>query len=62
MDGIAFGVGGEWAFAPGIRLALEYLRHDLKSESTGLLLGGILTTGTRELELDTISTKLNVRF
>jgi outer membrane immunogenic protein len=62
MDGIAFGVGGEWAFAPGMSVALEYMRHDLKSESAGLLLGGILTTGTRDLELDTITTKLNVRF
>lgn len=62
MDGLAFGVGGEWAFMPGMSLAIEYLRHDLQAKSSGILLGGILTTGTRDLELDTITAKLNIKF
>ena len=62
MDGLVFGAGGEWALMPGISLAVEYLHHDLQSKGSGLLLGGIVTTGTRDLELDTITAKLNVKF
>ena len=62
MDGLAFGAGGEWAFMPGLSLAVEYLHHDLQAKNSGLLLGGILTTGTRDLELDTITAKLNMKF
>lgn len=62
LDGLAYGVGGEWAFMPGMSLAAEYLRHDLQAKSSGLLLGGILTTGTRNLDLDTFTAKLNMKF
>lgn len=62
MDGLAYGVGGEWAFMPGMSFAAEYLRHDLKTNGSGLLLGGILTTGSRDLELDTFTAKLNMKY
>jgi len=62
LNGLAFGAGLEWAFAPNMSLGIEYLRHDLKSEGSGLLLGGTLTTGSRDLELDTVTAKLNIKF
>lgn len=47
---------------PNMSLAVEYLRHDLKSDGSGLLLGGVLTSGSRDLELDTVTAKLNIKF
>jgi len=60
-DGIAFGAGVEYAFGNGISLGLEYTHMNLEADGSGLILGGILTTGSREVDLDIVRMRLNFK-
>ena len=61
-DGFAFGAGFEYAVADWASIGVQYLHADLKSDGSGLLLGGILTSGERDIDLDTASARLNIRW
>jgi outer membrane immunogenic protein len=61
-DGFAFGGGVEYAFTESVSFGVEYTRMELESEGSGLFLGGILSSGDREIELNTVSARLNVKW
>ena len=60
-DGFAVGGGGEVALTDTVSLGLEYLHADLESKGEGLLLGGAITTGDRDIDLDIFRARLNFR-
>lgn len=60
-DGIAFGGGFEFAATDSIVLGLEYTRTQLKADGSGLLLGGILTTGSRDVDLNEIKARVSLK-
>jgi len=62
LNGFTYGGGIEWAFTEGMSLGVEYLTRRLESSGDGLLLGGALTTGDRDIDLHSVSGKLNFRF
>lgn len=62
LDGLTLGGGVEYAIGNGLSLGLEYLYRDLESKGTGMLLGGIVTTGNRDLELHSVTANFNIRF
>jgi hypothetical protein len=41
---------------------VEYLYRDLEHRGEGLLLGGIITTGQRDLEMHSITATMNVKW
>lgn len=59
--GWALGVGGDYAITSAVSVGLEYLHTDLQSHGDGLLLGGVLTTGDRDMETDSINGHINVK-
>jgi outer membrane immunogenic protein len=61
-DGFAFGGGVEYAFTESVSFGVEYTRMELESEGSGLFLGGVLSSGDREIELNTVSARLNVKW
>jgi opacity protein-like surface antigen len=61
-DGFAFGGGFEYAFGDGISFGVEYTRMNLKSEGSGLFLGGVLSSGDRDIDLNTVTGRLNVKW
>ncbi len=61
-DGFAFGGGVEYAFTDSVSFAVEYTRMNLESEGSGLFLGGVLTSGDREIDLNTVTARINVRW
>ncbi|MCZ7595017.1 MAG: outer membrane beta-barrel protein [Hyphomicrobium sp.] len=61
-DGFAFGGGVEYAFTESVSFGVEYTRMELESEGSGLFLGGILSSGDREIELNTVTARLNVKW
>jgi outer membrane immunogenic protein len=61
-DGFAYGGGVEYAFTESVSLGVEYTRAELESEGSGLFLGGILSSGDREIELNTVTARLNVKW
>jgi opacity protein-like surface antigen len=61
-DGFAFGGGVEYAFTDSVSFGVEYTRMELEAEGSGLFLGGILTSGDREIELNTVTARLNVKW
>lgn len=60
-DGFAFGGGVEFAATDSIVLGLEYTRTQLKADGTGLLFGGVLTTGSRDIDLDELKARLSFK-
>jgi outer membrane immunogenic protein len=61
-DGFAFGGGVEYAVTDSVSFGVEYTRMELEAEGSGLFLGGILTSGDREIELNTVTARLNVKW
>lgn len=61
-DGFAFGAGVEYAIADSVSVGVEYTRTDLEASGSGLFLGGIVTTGDRDIELNTVTARLNVKW
>jgi|RhiMetdeSRZDD1v2_1073273.scaffolds.fasta_scaffold307221_2 outer membrane immunogenic protein len=61
-DGVAYGGGFEYAIAPDIMLGVQYLHVNLESRGEGLLLGGVLTHGSRDVELNTVTARLSFKW
>jgi outer membrane immunogenic protein len=61
-DGFTVGGGVEYAFGNGVSLSVEYLHRDLQSRGSGLLLGGVITTGNRDIELNSVTANMNIKF
>jgi len=61
-DGFAYGGGAEFALAGNITLGLQYLHYNLQARGEGLLLGGAITNGQRDVELDTITARLSYKW
>jgi outer membrane immunogenic protein len=61
-DGIAYGGGVEFAISNSVILGVEYTRTELEADGSGLLLGGVLTTGSRDINLDEIKARLSFKF
>ena len=40
-------------------LGVQYLHADLEPKGEGLLLGGVITNGRRDIDLDTITARLS---
>jgi outer membrane immunogenic protein len=60
--GLAFGGGLEFAVSRDISLGVQYLHANLESEGEGLLLGGVITNGRRDVDLDIVTARLNFRW
>ncbi len=61
-DGFAFGGGVEYALSDSLTFGVDYTRMNLQDDGGGLLLGGILTSGNREIDLNTFTARLNVKW
>lgn len=61
-DGFAFGGGVEFAATDSILVGVEYTRTQLKADGSGLLFGGILTTGSRDIDLNELKARLSIKF
>jgi outer membrane immunogenic protein len=60
--GLAFGGGLEFAVSRDISLGVQYLHANLEAEGEGLLLGGVITNGRRDVDLDIVTARLNFRW
>ncbi len=61
-DGFAFGGGIEYAVADSVSLGVDYTRMDLSADGSGVFLGGILSSGSRDIELNTVTARLNIKW
>lgn len=61
-DGLSYGIGVEFAATENIVFGLEYTRTELQADGSGLLLGGVLTTGSRDIDLDEVKARLSYKF
>jgi outer membrane immunogenic protein len=61
-DGLAVGAGVEWAIAKDILLGVQYLHVNLDSRGEGLLLGGVITHGQRDLDLNVVTARLSYKW
>jgi outer membrane immunogenic protein len=60
--GIAFGGGLEFAVSKDLMLGVQYLHANLEARNEGLLFGGVVTNGQRDLDLDIVTTRLSYKF
>jgi outer membrane immunogenic protein len=60
--GVAYGVGFEYALSKDFMLGVQYLHADLEAKGEGLLLGGFITNGRRDIDLDTITARLSYKW
>ena len=60
--GVAFGAGFELALSKEFMFGVQYLRANLESQGEGLFLGGALSNGRRDIDLDTITARLSYKF
>jgi len=60
--GVAFGGGLEFALSKDFTLGVQYLHANLESRGEGLLLGGVLSTGRRDIDLDTVTARLSYKW
>ena len=61
-DGLALGAGLEWAISKDVLLGLQYLHVNLDAKGEGLALGGVLTHGTRDLDLNVVTARLSFKW
>jgi outer membrane immunogenic protein len=61
-DGFAYGGGAEFAFANNVTFGVQYLHYDLQARGEGLVLGGTLSNGRRDVELDTVTARLSYKW
>lgn len=61
-DGFAFGGGVEYAFSDGLSFGVDYTRMNLSAEGAGVFLGGVITSGNRDIDLNTVTARLNVKW
>jgi len=60
--GVAFGAGFELALSKEFMFGVQYLRANLESQGEGLFLGGALSNGRRDIDLDTITARMSYKF
>jgi outer membrane immunogenic protein len=60
--GVAYGAGFEFALSKDFMLGVQYLHADLEAKGEGLLLGGVITNGRRDVDLDTITARLSYKW
>jgi outer membrane immunogenic protein len=60
--GIAFGGGLEFAVSKDLLIGVQYLHANLEARNEGLLLGGVVTNGRRDLDVDTVTARLSYKF
>ena len=60
--GIAFGGGLQYAVSRDISLGLDYLHVNLESTGEGILLGGAITNGRRDVDLNVVTGRLSYKF
>jgi outer membrane immunogenic protein len=60
--GIALGGGLEFAVSKDLMLGVQYLHTNLEARDTGLLFGGVITNGKRDLDLDIVTARLSYKF
>ena len=60
--GVAYGVGFDFALSKDFTLGVQYLHADLESRGEGLLLGGVISNGRRDIDLDTITARLSYKW
>jgi outer membrane immunogenic protein len=60
--GVAFGGGLEFALSKDFTLGVQYLHANLESRGEGLLLGGLITNGRRDVDLDTVTARLSYKW
>jgi outer membrane immunogenic protein len=60
--GVAFGGGLSWAMSRDILLGVDYLHVNLESSGEGVLLGGAITNGRRDVDLNVITGRLSYKF
>jgi outer membrane immunogenic protein len=61
-DGFAYGGGVEYAVTDSVILGIDYLGATLKDSGSGLFLGGIVTSGNREVDFNAVTARLNLKF
>jgi outer membrane immunogenic protein len=60
--GIAFGGGLQYGLSKDVTIGVDYLHANLVSKGEGILLGGVITNGKRDIDLDTITARFSYRF
>ena len=60
--GIAFGGGLQYGVTRDLTVGIDYVHANLESRGEGIVLGGAITTGKRDVDLDTITARLSYRF
>ena len=60
--GIAFGGGLEFAVSKDLMFGVQYLHANLEAQNEGLLLGGVITNGQRDLDVDIVTARLSYKF
>ncbi len=61
-DGFAYGGGVEYAVTDSVTFGVDYLGATLKDSGGGLFLGGILTSGSREVDFNAVTARLNLKW
>jgi outer membrane immunogenic protein len=60
-DGLAFGGGVEYAVTDSVTFGVEYTGMNLESKGSGVFVGGVVTSGSREIDLNTVTARLNLK-
>jgi outer membrane immunogenic protein len=61
-DGLAVGGGLEFAVGNGLTLGVQYLHVNLDAKGEGLLAGGVITHGERDLDLNLVTARLSYKW
>jgi outer membrane immunogenic protein len=61
-DGLVFGAGASVQISPDWILSLDWKRYDLEIDGAGLALGGVVSSGSTDLEFDTVKARLSIKF
>ena len=61
-DGLAFGGGVEYAVTDSVNIRGRVHRHESSSsKGSGVFVGGVVTSGSREIDLNTVTARLNLK-
>jgi outer membrane immunogenic protein len=60
--GVAYGAGFDFAISKDFTIGVQYLHANLESRGEGLFLGGVISNGRRDIDLDTITARFNFKW
>jgi outer membrane immunogenic protein len=60
--GVAYGAGFDFALGKDFTLGVQYLHANLESRGEGLFLGGVISNGRRDIDLDTITARFSYKW